>query len=140
QRAGRRLAPGDDALGVRAALLYIGLVFLSGALLQKFDLVIGTLCLTAVLALAAERHELAGAALALAALVKGFPALALPVCAAYVIARAARGMSLPDLRAALRAQARPLGRLVGVFAGGLAGRRLLGVGAAGLWGVVAPPT
>src|SRR5262249_15882501 len=107
-RVGRRLAPGDP-LGIRSALLYVGLVFLSGALLQKFDLVMGTLCLAALLALATERPAVAGACLGLAALVKGFPALALPMFVGYYLARAGRS----GLRAAVRAERRPLGRLVG---------------------------
>jgi hypothetical protein len=130
-RAGRRLAPGDP-LGVRSALLYVGLVFLSGALLQKFDLVMGTLCLAAILALAAERPVAAGACLGLATLVKGFPALALPVVVAYYLARAPRS----GIRAALQAEARSLSRLVGAFTGVVAGTTLLVVAVAGVGAVL----
>lgn len=90
RRAGRRLAPGDR-YGLRSGLLYVGLIFLSGALLQKFDLVAGVLCLAAVVALVERRDALGWGALAAAALVKGFPVLALPVLVAYVVARASAG-------------------------------------------------
>jgi hypothetical protein len=90
RRAGQRLAPGDR-YGLRSGLLYVGLIFLSGALLQKFDLVAGVLCLAAVVALVERRDALGWGALAAAALVKGFPILALPVLVAYVVALAAWG-------------------------------------------------
>ena len=110
-RAAHRLLP-SDALGIKSAFLYIGLVFLTGALLQKFEVAAGALCLVAVLALVTERHALAGALLGLAALVKGFPALALPIFAAIVIISAGQGFTV----AALKLQALPLRRLLGAFA------------------------
>ena len=74
RRAARRLAPGD-ANGLRAGLFYLALTFASGALLQKFDIIVGTLCLAAVVALLERRRGLAWSLLAAAALVKGFPLL-----------------------------------------------------------------
>jgi len=47
QRAARRLMRGDT-LGVWAGLLYVALTFATGAVLQKFDLAVGTLLLAAV--------------------------------------------------------------------------------------------
>src|SRR5262249_35347159 len=130
-RVGRRLTPGDS-LGVRSALLYVGLVFLSGALLQKFDLVMGTLCLAALLELATERPAAAGVYLGLAALGKGFPALALPVFMGYYLVRAGR----LGLRSALRGEVRPLRRLMGAFASVVAGATLLVAAFAGVGAVV----
>ncbi len=82
RRMAARMLP-HDRYGLRSGLLYIGLVFASGALLQKFDLVPGALCLLAVGALAENRPRLAWAALALATLIKGFPLLVAPVFAGY---------------------------------------------------------
>lgn len=87
RRAARRHLASDPQ-GVRTGLLYIVLVFASGALLQKFDLVIGTLCLVAVVALAEKRTWLAWAAVAAATLVKGYPLLILPVLAGYELRQA----------------------------------------------------
>ena len=86
RRAARRLVPGDR-YGLRSGLLYIGLVFVSGALLQKFEIAAGMLCLAAVLAMVARREGWAGALLALAALVKGFPLLAIPAFVVYALLR-----------------------------------------------------
>ena len=72
RRVSMRLAP-SDRTGLRAGLLYLGLVFLSGALLQKFDLAAGALCLLAILALLQGQNRFAWIALALATLVKGYP-------------------------------------------------------------------
>lgn len=126
QRAARRLAPGD-ALGLRAALLYIVLVFVNGALLQKFDLAIGTICLAAVVALAEGRATLAGVALALATLLKGFPLLAAPVFLGYYVARSRR----VRLWAALWVQATYLRDLALAFAAVLVGCTVLIAGLAG---------
>src|SRR5215469_2728707 len=63
RRAGRQLVRGDR-FGLRSGLLYTGLVFVSGALLQKFELAAGMLCLAAVLAMVARREGWAGALLA----------------------------------------------------------------------------
>lgn len=90
RRAARRLLPGD-ARGVVSGLLYVGLVFASGALLQKFDLAAGTLCLLALVALAEERRALAWGAVGAAALVKGYPALMLLALVAYELTQAPRG-------------------------------------------------
>lgn len=77
-RAGRRSVAGD-ARGVWSGLLYVLVVFASGALLQKFDLIMGLLCLVAVLALLAERDGWAWAALVGATMLKGFPILLVPL-------------------------------------------------------------
>ncbi|HEV2238391.1 MAG TPA: hypothetical protein VGR57_17155 [Ktedonobacterales bacterium] len=86
RRAARQLLPGDR-FGLRSGLLYVGLVFVSGALLQKFDLAAGMLCLAAVLAMVSRREGRAGALLALATLVKGFPLLAAPAFVVYAMLR-----------------------------------------------------
>ncbi|HEX8033034.1 MAG TPA: hypothetical protein VF510_04270 [Ktedonobacterales bacterium] len=130
-RAARRLVPGD-VLGLRSGLLYIVLVFLNGALLQKFDLVIGALGLAAVVALVEDRRALAGVALALATLVKGFPLLAAPVVVGYYIARSRR----IRIRAALEVQARHLRSIAVAFAAVLVVCTALIVGVAGWQPVV----
>ena len=101
RRAAKRHLAGDPE-GVRTGLLYIALVFLSGALLQKFDLAVGTLCLVAVVALVERRTWLAWGAVAAAALVKGFPLLVLPVLAGYELRQARTGTLLQALRARQR--------------------------------------
>jgi magnesium-transporting ATPase (P-type) len=88
------------------------LVFLNGALLQKFDLVSGLFCLVALLALIRERTGLAWSMLALATLIKGFPLLAVPIFAGYQVMHARRS----GIRQALREQSRPL--LTGLLAFG----------------------
>lgn len=97
RRAARRHLAGDPQ-GVRSGLLYIMLVFASGALLQKFDLVVGTLCLVAVVALAERRTWLAWGAVAVAALVKGYPLLVLPVLIVYELRQARARIVLVALR------------------------------------------
>lgn len=131
RRAARRLVPGDVS-GLRSALLYIVLVFLNGALLQKFDLAIEVLGLAAVVALVEDRRALAGASLALATLVKGFPVLAAPVLVGYYIAQSRR----VTLRAALRVQARHLRTTAIAFAAVLVVCTALVVGLAGWQPVV----
>ena len=111
QRAAGRYVPGDPA-GLRSGLLYVGLVFLNGALLQKFDLVSGLFCLVALLALLRERTGLAWSMLALATLIKGFPLLAVPIFAGYQIVHSQQ----TGLWQALREQLRPL--CTGLFAFG----------------------
>jgi len=107
RRAARRLAPGD-ANGLRAGLFYLALTFASGALLQKFDLIVGTLCLGAALALVERRRGLAWSLLAAATLVKGFPLLVVPVFALYEFERAAAGVRPYRLLGVLRAAWRPI--------------------------------
>ncbi len=80
----RRVNPGDR-YGLKAGLIYLALVFASGALLQKFDLAAGTLCLAAILALMNRQTTIAWITLALATLIKGFPALLVPVFLGYLI-------------------------------------------------------
>lgn len=77
-RFARRWTTGD-ARGGQASLLYVALVFASGALLQKFDLVVGTLCLVALAELLRHRDGRAWAWLVLATLAKGFPILLVPL-------------------------------------------------------------
>src|SRR5260221_11702126 len=72
RRAAIRLAPRDPTR-LRSGLLYLVLLLASGALLQKFDLVMGTLCLLAVLALWERRVRLAGPATARSGLTEGIP-------------------------------------------------------------------
>lgn len=77
-RVARRWTLGD-ANGGLAGLMYVALVFACGALLQKFDLAVGTLCLLAVVDLLQRRDGCAWAWLALATLAKGFPILIVPL-------------------------------------------------------------
>jgi 4-amino-4-deoxy-L-arabinose transferase-like glycosyltransferase len=84
--AARRFLP-RDGQGLRVGLLYIFIVFLNGALLQKFDLAAGTLVLAAMLALVGQRRRTAWLLLAAATLVKGFPILLLPLFALYLVSR-----------------------------------------------------
>ncbi len=77
-RAARHHVPGDRQ-GVWSGLISVGLIFGSGAVLQKFDLAVGTLCLVAVLALLDDHDGWAWAALVAAVLVKGFPILLAPI-------------------------------------------------------------
>ncbi|HUY75904.1 MAG TPA: hypothetical protein VMV29_03990, partial [Ktedonobacterales bacterium] len=107
RRAARRLTPGD-ANGLRAGLFYLALTFASGALLQKFDLIVGTLCLAAALALVERRRGLAWSLLAAATLVKGFPLLVVPVFALYEFERAGAGAHPYRLTSVLRAAWRPI--------------------------------
>jgi hypothetical protein len=100
KRGTRSLLPGDP-LGLRSRLLYIALIFASGALLQKFDLAAGTLCLLAVLALSRQRTTLAWGAIALATLIKGYPLLALPLLAGYHLWLVPGGTWQARLRASL---------------------------------------
>jgi len=69
----------SDSQGSRTALLYTLLVFASGAVLQKFELLIGTLCLLSIIMLLQKREGIAWASLALATLLKGYPVLLVPV-------------------------------------------------------------
>ncbi|HEX6121853.1 MAG TPA: glycosyltransferase family 39 protein, partial [Ktedonobacterales bacterium] len=98
--AARRFFPADRQ-GLRAGLLYILLIFLNGALLQKFDLVAGALVLAAVLALTSGRTRAAWLALAAATLVKGFPILLVPCFALYLAVARARAREVPWWRAFL---------------------------------------
>ncbi len=104
-RAARRLTrTGGELAAAGAGLLYTLLTFLSGGVLQKFDLVVGALLLAAVLSLLERRRGLAWTLLALAALIKGFPIFAAPVFALYELEMTGER----DVRAALRAAARPI--------------------------------
>lgn len=101
RRVARKLLPGDPQ-GLRASLLYIALIFVNGSLLQKFDLASGTLCLLALAALLAGRVRIAWGTVALAALVKGFPALVLVAFVGYTLYESRRVRLLAALRASAR--------------------------------------
>ena len=77
-RVARRWTIGD-AQGRWSGLIYVGLGMASGAVLQKFDLAVGTLTLLAIVLLLEKRDGWAWACLALAALTKGYPALLAPI-------------------------------------------------------------
>lgn len=115
RRLARRSRRDSELIAAGAGLLYTALTFLSGGVLQKFDLAVGTLLLAAVVALVERRRGLAWAILGLAALIKGFPIFAVPVFALYELEMTGER----DVRAALRAAARPiltgLAWLVGVI-------------------------
>ncbi len=113
RRAARRVVRGD-ASGLWSGLLYVGLIFVSGALLQKFDLAVGMLCLAAVVALIERRPRLAWTLLAGAVLIKGVPLVVVPVFALYEVRRAG-GWSA--WRAAAREVAAGLSAFVAVVAG-----------------------
>ncbi len=131
QRAARRFII-SDSTGLRSGLLYIVLVFLSGSILQKFDLATGTCCLIALVALASQRTALAWGALALATLIKGFPLLAIPVLIGYQLLQTNQG----NLWLALRERARPLLTGFLAFASVIAAWTLVVVIGAGLSGAV----
>jgi hypothetical protein len=92
----------SDPQGLYAGILYVLLVFASGALLQKFDLVLGTLCLLGVVALLERRPAVAWTALALATLVKGYPLLVVPIFAGVYLLQARRATLAQALRACMR--------------------------------------
>ncbi len=81
-RFARKLIPGDST-GLYSGLLYTGFVAASGAIAQKFDLVAGTFCLVAVVALMQRRDGLAWVMLVLATLTKGFPLALAPLFILY---------------------------------------------------------
>ena len=113
--AGRRYVRGD-ATGLRSGLLYLVLVVLSGALLQKFDLVIGTLALAAVVAVLAGQDALGYACVALGALVKGFPILMLPALVVLQLHRSSRRSVMGAAQGERRAVLTGLGWFAGVVA------------------------
>ena len=69
----------NDAAGRWSGLIYTLLGMASGAVLQKFDLAVGTLCLLAVVMLLEKRDGWAWAFLAMATLTKGYPILLAPL-------------------------------------------------------------
>lgn len=104
-RAARKLTSRQSELiPAGAGLLYVLLTFITGGVLQKFDLVVGALLLASVLALVERRRGLAWSLLGIAALTKGFPIFAAPVFALYELEMTGER----DIRAALRAAARPI--------------------------------
>lgn len=78
----KRLIPADRT-GLYSGLLYTSFVAASGAIAQKFDLVAGTFCVVAVVALIRRRDGLAWVMLVLAMLTKGFPLALVPVFVLY---------------------------------------------------------
>ena len=92
-----------DHAGAWVGLLYIALTFATGAVLQKFDLAVGTLLLAAVVALVSRRRGLAWSLLALAALIKGFPLLAAPIFVLYELELAGAPTLIQAIRARWRA-------------------------------------
>jgi hypothetical protein len=81
-RLARGLIPRDRS-GLFSGLLYTAFVAASGAIAQKFDLVAGTFCLIAVVALVRRRDGLAWVMLMLAVLAKGFPLALAPLFIFY---------------------------------------------------------
>jgi hypothetical protein len=75
----------NDATGRMSGLIYILLGMASGAILQKFDLAVGTLCLLAIVMLVERRAGWAWAFLALATLAKGYPVLLAPLFVVWMI-------------------------------------------------------
>jgi hypothetical protein len=102
-RAARRYVP-SDSTGLRSGLLYIVLAFLSGAILQKFELAAGLACLAVLVALISGRYRLSYSLLALATLIKGYPLLAIPVLVGYQLCQSSRS----GLRDKLVEQVRPI--------------------------------
>jgi hypothetical protein len=101
-----RLAKGlipDDRTGLYSGLLYTGFVAASGAIAQKFDLIAGTFCVVAVVALIRRRDGLAWVMLVLATLTKGFPLALAPVFILYRLMEGRAGYRglYEGLRAAL---------------------------------------
>jgi 4-amino-4-deoxy-L-arabinose transferase-like glycosyltransferase len=114
-RVGRRIASGD-ASGAVSGLIYTFLTVAVGALLQKFDLAAGMLCLLAIYGLLIRRPYVAWSALAAAALIKGFPILLAPPMAFYQIVQIRAEQPEGWAKRALSAVGRPLGVLVGIIA------------------------
>ncbi len=101
-RLAKGLIPGDRT-GLYSGLLYTGFVAASGAIAQKFDLVAGTFCALAVIAMIRRRDGLAWVMLVLATLTKGFPLALAPVFILYRLmeGRAGYRALYEGLRAAL---------------------------------------
>ncbi|HEX6541077.1 MAG TPA: glycosyltransferase 87 family protein [Ktedonobacterales bacterium] len=126
----RRVNPGDRH-GLRSGLLYLALVFASGALLQKFDLAAGALCLAAILALMNRQTAVAWITLALATLIKGFPILLVPVFVGYLVYQTDK----PRLREALQHSWKRVASGLAWFGATLAAWTLIVVAGAG-WDAV----
>lgn len=126
----RHLIPGDR-YGLKSGLFYIVLVFASGALMQKFDLVAGTLCLAAILALMKRQNALAWISLGLATLIKGFPVLLAPLFLLYLLYQ----VDAPTFQAAVAGAWRRIVVGLGWFGATVAAWTLLVVASAG-WSAV----
>ncbi len=81
-RLAKSIIPGDSS-GLYSGLLYTAFVAASGAIAQKFDLVAGTFCVLAVVALIRRRDGLAWVMLVLATLTKGYPLALAPLFILY---------------------------------------------------------
>ncbi|GEM_PF-301382 len=81
-RLAKGLIPGDRT-GLYSGLLYTAFVAASGAIAQKFDLMAGTFCVVAVVALMRRRDGLAWVMLVLATLTKGYPLALAPLFVLY---------------------------------------------------------
>jgi hypothetical protein len=76
----------SDTTGWTSAFSYVVLVFASGALLQKFELLVGTLILLAVLAMGERKEGWAWSLLVMATLIKGYPILLAPLFLIWMVA------------------------------------------------------
>ncbi len=113
-RAARRFSR-NEVIVAGAGLLYTLLAFLSGAVLQKFDLAVGALLLASVYALVCRRRGLAWSLLAAAALIKGFPLFIAPVFVLYELELTGKIHLRDAARAALRPILWGVGWLCGVI-------------------------
>jgi len=121
----------NETLIAGAGLLYTLLAFLTGAVLQKFDLAVGALLLAATLALVKRRRGLAWSLLAAATLIKGFPLFVAPAFLLYELEITGK----LHLRDAARQALRPA--LVGLaWMGGVIAATTLAVAAFAGWGPV----
>lgn len=126
-----RVLTRNEFVVMGAGMLYTSLVFLSGAVLQKFDLLVGCLLLASVYALVNRRRALAWSLLAAAALVKGFPIFVAPAFALYELELT----GIAQVRSAARAALRPLLIGAGWLIGIVGAATLVVAGYAG-WGAV----
>jgi hypothetical protein len=112
-RLAKGLIPGDRS-GLYSGLLYTSFVAASGAIAQKFDLIAGTFCMIAVVALIRRRNGLAWVMLVLATLTKGFPLALAPLFVLYQLmeGRASYRGLYEGLRATLASGAAVLAPLV----------------------------
>ena len=114
-RAARHFTRNETVIA-GAGLFYTLLAFLSGAILQKFDLTVGALLLAAVFALVTRRRGLAWSLLAAAALIKGFPIFIAPAFLLYELELTGRVNLRETARAALRPALTGVVWLAGVIA------------------------
>jgi hypothetical protein len=113
-RVGKRSAAGDSN-GAISGLIYTLLTVAVGALLQKFDLAAGALCLLALYGLITRRPYLGWSALAAAALIKGFPILLAPPMLFYQVAQVRSQQHSAWLKRAISEVGRPFGACIGML-------------------------